>query len=257
MSQKINILVLNAKSGAGKDYVVSLFNYLQLVFSGCSVEQITEEIDELEDFELKEIHEVSSSDVQTEKGIDWNRNNIRILRFSEPLRRIVQACAGTDFSMEEMDMQSTKKFKPEVLSEDLDIRDMHLILSDAVKQALKQDTIFSDLLLNKLRNLLDYMILKGSSGDIIIQDARYLMEIIPIITLVYDTLPENYREVINLKVINIVTADENDINKINHSSENDIYATHPHLFDFQFVNDKKLGVRGSLHNVLTNFIGKI
>lgn len=249
MKRKINLIILNAQSGAGKDYVVSLYSRVKkaLMFMSYDEELFDEWIDRISEATQQRIHEVSSSDIPTVTPINWDCPNIDIFRFSTPLRNIVQSVAGTDFSMDEMDMQSTKKHVPEVLKNGQSIRDLHLVLSDAVKQALDQETIFSDLLVQKVRNRVaeikesDY---EDGSHDIIIQDARYLFEV--------ETMLALGKELgINTVCINIHS---NTKNVINHSSEVDLYKSHPHLFTGRYYNDKTLNVKIALGKIYDNFL---
>lgn len=260
---KINILALNAKSGAGKDYIVSNFNFINQVESNFyntiwvqGKSYIPDHIRELtslgidsiinnpekNEFILKKLHEVSSSEISTDVGISWLRSDLSIHRFSTPLRAIVQAVGGTDFTPEEMDSQETKKYRPDHLGEKFDYRDLHLLLSDAVKTAIQRPDIFSVLLelrvIKKIKELYQLIppvaVTPTQKYTIIVLDMRYPEEL-GAVNNIRDEFQFNDDIEINLKKVHIKSES---FNAINHSSEQDLFGQLPHEFDKAIQNDK-------------------
>lgn len=248
---KVNFIALNAQSGAGKDYTLALFNWIRSQQKyRMTNDEILGYIYDLSDDELERIHDVASGNGDMTFG-----NDVETYRFSTPLRQIVQAVAGTNFTAAQMDLQETKKHVSPILKGGQTFRDLHLILSDAVKQALGQETIFADILFGKVRATIEKLSVidrQTKQVDVVVQDARYLFEVEGVVELGKQLQAEGHD--VNFKLVNIIS---NTKNEINHSSEVDLWATHKHLFDHQFYNDKSLSTRQSLINVFKNFYEEI
>ncbi|AFF28079.1 gp81 [Sphingomonas phage PAU] len=245
---KIKIISLHANSGAGKDYITSCMNYLAINPKDLDISKISKE-------KLEYLHNVSNSDIQTETGIDWNRGDLMVFRFSTPLRSIVQAVAGTDFTMNDMDKQSTKLYHPKHLKHGESIRDLHLLLSDAVKNAIGMPDIFSVLLKHRVLDLVGHIISSGTywkEFTIIILDTRYPEEL-----KVLDDLSEELDKMECDYSINSIYITSDSINKINHSSEQNLYEQFPEKFNIVFHNDKTRTTRETLKAVKTEIVDKL
>lgn len=239
--RKINLISINAKSGAGKDYVVSVLNFIRKSYK----ENIQFIIKNPEDFETKLnlLNRVSSSDIKSSYGIDWGRPNVIIERFSTPLRNIVQAVAGTNFTPDEMDSQEVKLYTPEHLG-GTTMRDLHLLLSDAVKDNLACPDIFSILLKQRvLKNVSNHNF--EEELDIILLDVRYPFEL-----EISDQLKTELTELGYLVETTNIHITSEKYNEINHSSEQDLYGANKDKFDIVFKNDKNRTTVQTLESIL-------
>lgn len=245
--KKVNIYAINAKSGAGKDYVVSLINYI--------VNYVTSDncIRNMGDNLFNYIRDVSDSNTYTLTGIDWGRSDLKIQRYSTPLRNIVQSIANTSFNMVQMDMQEVKKYQPSHLPKGMDLRKLHMLLADAIKDKLQIPDIFSILLNDRIDNDLINLSKKNDEFDIIIQDLREQDELDTLLPYI-DKLKKSSLYDVNFKLIHI-TADE--FNAINHKSEQDLYGNNKDIFDIVYHNDKTLSMIDTLLSVNNGIVKKL